>query len=152
MSTITEVHTALLGRVQTLLPAEYKRLPNPHAPFENPDLYLELGYGIVMGPETNTNRYIGSLRSYDFSWTLVLCRRVYTLDPDAAEKADQQLLLLEDLELIKADVEKNVALNDALNNTAYVGHNGIEYVQGQDNYRFIMVRANLTSSYEVHTP
>lgn len=151
MSKVTDIHTALIARTVAVLNGAYCRLPNPHQPEENPEPFLKLGYGVVFGPENNTQLMSDCQGSYDLTLILVLTRKLRALENKGAAKADQQLLLLEDVQLMKADIETDPTLNDqGINNTFYVGHNGIEYVQGPDKEGFIMVRMQLRAQYFEH--
>lgn len=147
-SQITIIRDALVTALDTLMPSGsgWSRLPNPYKPEENPEQFLRQGWGLAVGPATNTDRLVNCKYSLARTFTVVLSRKYDALENDASAKADTELALLEDLHEVIKKLSTDVSVNGEDQSATYVTDGGVEYVQ-QDSDRFLMVRAEISLEY-----
>jgi hypothetical protein len=149
MSIITNAYDALLARIETKLDTAqegYFRLPNPYKPAENNDRFLLKGYGIVLGPGQNTNRFVNCKFSINRNVTIVLTRQYFAREDDAEGKAVTEKALFEDQYILINDLEQDISVNGQTMYTKYEADSGIEYVQGSTD-RFLMLRTDFSMEY-----
>ena len=147
MSKITDAYNATIVRLETLFPSAsgWVRLPNPYKPEENPDLYLKQGWGFVFGPASNTQRTVCQI-TVERSVTIVLARKVDSLENDAVSKQATELQLLEDQFLLIQDLEQDSTINGTTMYTRWVEDGGLEYIRSETD-KFLMVRTTVAIEY-----
>lgn len=136
---ITTAYNTLQARVAALLP-NHQRLGNPYEIEENPAPFLKQGYGIGLGPANNTERQISCQGSAQRDLLVTITRKFYARDTDRATKATVELELLEDLQLIMDDAEKNFQAPTSTAIYRYATDNGIESVYADEDH-YLMVQA-----------
>lgn len=145
MTAVTTLYDTLVTRVGELLPS-HQRLGNPYELEENPNPFLKQGYGIAFSVANNPEREISCRGWVQRDLIIVLTRKFYARDTDRASKASAEKDLLEDLQLIIDDAEKNF---DAPNSVAlfkYTTDNGIEPVRADEDH-YISVSAVISAEY-----
>ncbi len=149
MSIISTAYDAILTRIETVLDVNtngFFRLSNPYKPEENNERFLVKGYGIVMGPGSNTNRTVNCKFSVERTLTVVLTQQYYAREDDAAAKAETEKALFESQYLLINDFEQDISVNGTTMYTRWVSDGGIEYVQGTTD-RFLMLRTDFALEY-----
>lgn len=142
---ITDIYTALLARLATLLPS-HARLSNVHDLAQNSEQFLRLGYGVLMGEAENTRRSLSKQSSTRRAIVIHLTRKVVARELAASTKGDTDLALLEDLQLLIDEAGANFTLSAGTHNFEYVSDTGIQHVHaGKEN--FISVSASFTVEY-----
>lgn len=145
MSKVSDVYQAYLTKIGTLLPS-HSRLSNPYKPDENPSILIKQGYGLQLGPGTNTNRNMGCSLSVRREFTVVITRLYLAREDDGAAKAVTEKQLLEDAVLIQLDVERDPTINSTATSSFYISDGGIEYVSN-DTDRFLKTEIKFESEY-----
>lgn len=133
MSAITDIVTALNTQIQTLLPT-YARIPNPYAIDRNSALLLRSGYGIGIGPGTNTNRIIPNSVSTDRTFDIVLLSQIEALPNDVTNIDLEEKEILEAQYSLIQYFEANPTLGSLQNviNSRYISDSGIEFVSVEE--------------------
>lgn len=135
---ISSIYDALVTKAGTLLPSHF-RIPNPYAVEANNIQFLDKGWGIQVVSGVNTERhiscYLGVLRTIN----LVLTRRYFALDFDAAAKAVTEKDLLEDQFLFIEDLEREPTLGGLVAKLKYASDSGVQsiFVEGLPFYMII---------------
>lgn len=137
MSNISTAFDAIKTKMGTLFPSHIQ-LSNPYDIEENTTASLELGWGVALGPGTNSNRNLSCNMSIQRTITMTLTRRRYANELDTESKESAEKSLLEDhYTLIKA-MEKEGTLNSTVSGIArffYASDNGIEVIVAEsDSY------------------
>jgi hypothetical protein len=129
-----------------LLPS-HKRLRDSYNLEQNPDLFLEQGYGLSVGKGAfNTRRSTGSMKSTSISFAVTVTRRAFALDLDPDKKATTEKLLLEDARAILEDIWEN---NFGITGSPIASFNdweGIQPVRTESN-SFLYITLNIAVEY-----
>lgn len=129
-SNISTAFDAIKTKMGTLFPSHIQ-LSNPYDIEENTIAALELGWGVALGPGTNSNRNLSCNMSIQRTITITITRRRYANELDTESKESAEKSLLEDhYTLIKA-LEKENTLNSTTSGIArfvYLSDAGIEVV------------------------
>lgn len=145
MSTeITTIHAALVTRLGTLL-SGHKRLSNAYALEQNSDSILNKGWGLCLRPGRPTRRSMSCIVTVEREFSIPLTRKFVSRELDPTKKADAELLLMEDLQILIDDFEKNNALLSTGTYTVKVnGDSGITNVRAeQDNFLACVVAVSV---------
>jgi hypothetical protein len=124
MSEITTIFDTLVTRTQALLPS-HVRLSNPYTLEQNNEQKLRQGWGLAVLGGVNTERSVSCISSVARSVEIKITRKVYALEQDQSKKADADKALLEDLQLIVDDLEKNYTLTTGKFIAKYISDSGI---------------------------
>jgi len=149
MSIISTAYDAFVTRIETVLDVAtngHTRLSNPYKPDENNERLLVKGYGIVMGPGSNTNRQVNCKFSVSRQMEIVLTRQYFAREDDAVSKADTEKALFEDQYLLINDFEQDISINGQTMYTRWESDSGIEYVSSATD-RFLMLRTTFSLEY-----
>lgn len=106
---ITTISDGLVARVAALL-TSHTRLSNPYDLANNNDLVLTQGYGVALGSAAPTRRSMSCQVSVKRTFRISLTRRAPAIEGDAATRFSTERTLLEDLQTLIDDFEKNNAL------------------------------------------
>jgi hypothetical protein len=145
MSDTSTIYDAIVTRMGTLFP-NHKRIGNPYKPEENAEPILTMGWGLTVGEAVNTNRVLSNQFTVAREFALLVCRKAFHRESDAAARATTEKLILEDLYTLIKDFEINASLNGVAMNTKYLGDGGIEAVM-PDKDQFLMIRARISVEY-----
>lgn len=148
MSNVTLGFQAVVQRMSDLFPEAdgWTRLPNPYKPEENPDQFLRQGWGVALGPASNTNRLVNCKFSIERTLIITLARKFEGTENDDIGKANTELAIFEDQFAMIKELETDVSVNGNAMYTKYVTDGGIEYVRGNTD-KFLMVRTEVTLEY-----
>jgi hypothetical protein len=145
MSTkVTTLYDAFVTAIGSVLP-QHTRLSNPYKPEENPDLLKKKGWGVRVGPGTNTNRVMCPETFIARTFTVVITRLYEAREGDGAAKAVTEKQLAEDAILMVKYVEANQNIGGA-STSGFVSDNGIEYVQS-DTDKFLKIELEFQIEY-----
>lgn len=97
----------IVARIASLL-SGHKRLPDAYNPEQNPESYLEKGWGLaIVSGGQNTERFTTSHKSTSIFYRVIISRKRFALDIDPVAKAVADKNLLEDLRAIITDIWEN---------------------------------------------
>lgn len=100
-------YDAIVARIAALLP-NHTRLPDSYNIDQNPERFLEKGWGLAIGPGGDpTNRTLGKPRTTSIGMVITVTRKSYALDLVASAKAETDKSLLEDARAIIDDIWQN---------------------------------------------
>ncbi len=141
---ITTIYTGLVTRIETLL-STHKRLTNPYDLAGNSDQILAKAWGLCLRPGANTRRIMSCANTVKRNFTIPITRKFVSRELDATKKADCERDLMEDLQILIDDFEKNNALIDTGKYTvSYNGDTGIVPVkQNQDAFLAVVVEVSV---------
>lgn len=129
MSKVSDVHAALIAKIETLLPG-HVRLSNPYKPEENPNITLNKGVGLKIGSGVNTDNAQGCQTFIRREFTIVITRKYFALETDGQSKATTEKDILEDAILIQKEIESDQTVGGTSCSAHFQSDSGIEYVMG----------------------
>lgn len=131
MSKISSIYDTLVSRLTAILPT-HNRLSNAYLPEQNPEPTLRQAWGLQYNSGENTNRHVNCQLSIEDGFVVVLTRKYYALELNAAGKSNTEKDLLEDRFLVIKDFEKDPSLLENAAKAVYVDNGGIQFVFNQD--------------------
>lgn len=128
MSQVSTAFDLMITRLRALFPAEqnYFQLTNPYDVSDNNVQFLRQGFGLAIGPGTNTNRQLSCKMSVSREFRIVLSRSLDALEFGIDNKDASAKLLLEDAFTAVKSFEKEFRLDDDLFNTIFISDTGIQ--------------------------
>lgn len=146
MSKIQEIYDALITVISGQLP-DYTRLPNPYAIEENTFLHLRAGFGVSIGPGTDTERYLGCLVTWQRDFTVTLVRQVFTTQNNTALRVDLEKDLLDDHDNLMKAVYNNSTLSGKAIKTTAIADSGLSFIDGE-RLKFLAMEITVQVDYE----
>lgn len=141
MSTISSMHDALITRLETVL-SGHLRLTNPYDLEQNPERFLNQGYGLAFGAGENTKQIIDCMLSMRMDINISITRQFVGQETDAAGKATVEKNLFEDQLLVIKDFCNNISIGTI----DFNGHNGIEFIVAEKS-NFLALRSTFSIIY-----
>jgi hypothetical protein len=143
---IEEIYDAICDILETSL-SDYKRITNPYELTENSFLLLGKGYGIAIGPGTDTERYVGCLITERRSFAISIIRRMETTQ----NNLDKRVMIEKDI-LIDHDVLRKAFYNDSTLGSKAIkstitDDSGINFIDS-DRLKFLAIELNLEVEYQ----
>lgn len=146
MSKIQDIYDALITVISGQLP-DYTRLPNPYAIEENTFMHMRSGFGISIGPGTDTERYLGCLVSWQRDFTVTLVRQVFTTQNNTALRADLEKDILDDHDNLMKAIYNNSTLSGKAIKTTAVADSGLSFIDGE-RLKFLAMEVTVQVDYE----
>lgn len=139
--TLSTVYDGIVTRMGALFP-NHARLGDPYDIDENPDLLLKQGWALAIGPSAeNTQRYATCIGSLGVNIVITFTRQFFARELDPSTKSTTEKLLLEDVQILKDDCDKN-NLNLSGPNTRWLSFDGISKVRN-DKFKIIQISCNV---------
>jgi len=134
----------IVTRIAALLP-NHIRLSDPYNPEQNPERYLEQGWGLALNlGGSNTSRFVTSQKTTNIQYQVIISRKRFALDLDAASKANTDKNLLEDLRVIITDIWDNNFNISGSPLIKFVDYSGINQVKTEKNsYMYVGLNINV---------
>ena len=129
MSTrITDIHTAIYTLVAAALP-DHTELYKPSVIDSVEDALLDKSYGIVIGPASNTKRFV-SCDNYSVRRDVVILNTItiYGADLDETIRKNAEKELLENQIKILRAAQNNVTLTGLVSKFDFENDNGLEFI------------------------
>lgn len=107
----------------------YYQLTNPYDIEENTETMHEKGWGVALGPGTNTNRQLCNRLSINRTIVITLTRRRFANELDTESKESAEKSILEDQFTLIQNIELYPSLNNSVSGITkfvYVSDGGIE--------------------------
>jgi hypothetical protein len=147
MSNISDAFDAIKTLLETTFPT-HKQLSNPYEVPENTTAALMKGWGLALGPGTNTNRNLSCHLSVGRTISIPITRTRHGSSLITAKNETNEKLLLEDQYLLIKAMEKDPTVNDneTITKMIFVGDDGIESVLS-DNDHFITIVSRFELEY-----
>ena len=148
MSKISQSLTIIKSTVATLL-TNHVALSNPYETDECTEPELKLGYGIIIGPASNSERQICGKLSVKREIGIVITRKYYANELDIEAKEDAHKLILEDMYLVIKNFEADPTLALSAGGTStfkYIGDNGLDTIF-DDKDSFFKIELSYTLEY-----
>lgn len=140
MSNVTTAFDNLATRIQTILP-NHVRLTNPYSLDQNSEQFLDQGWGLGFGSDSNSNRLQSCQLSLTQSFIVPITRKYFATEFGVENKATMEKNLMEDRFLLIKDLEKDTTLNGGDINVRYIGSSGIQTVfSGRDVFLSIVLQ------------
>lgn len=146
MSKIQDIYDALITVISGQLP-DYTRLPNPYAIEENTFLHLRAGFGVSIGPGTDTERYLGCLVTWQRDFTVTLVRQVFTTQNNTALRVDLEKDILDDHDNLMKAVYNNSTLSGKAIKTTAIADSGLSFIDGE-RLKFLAMEITVQVEYE----
>ena len=148
MSQVSTAFDLMIARLRTLFPDNegYFQLTNPYDIADNNVQFLRQGYGLAMGPGTNSNRELSCKMSLVREFRVVLSRSLDALEFGIDNKDASAKLLLEDAFDVVKTFEKEFRLDDDFFNTAFISDSGVQPLAVDD---FSVIYLELTFNVEL---
>ena len=141
MSTISTLHDAVINRVSTTL-SGHLRLSNPYQLEQNPDRYLEQGYGVAFGGGINSDRQVACKLSMQREIVISITRRYLGQETDVTSKATLDKQLYEDQLLVIKDLYDNITEAPI----KFVSDGGTEFIVS-DKSNYLALRSTFQIEY-----
>lgn len=142
-TSISTIYDALVSLLSSKLTG-YIQLPNPYAPEENNELYLNKGFGVAFADGENTQRFVGCKLSVARTFNIILVNRIVTTDHNTTVRGSLEKSIMEDEFTIINELEKNPTLQGSAFKSLFVSDNGIEYLEGERmKYLFLVFNINI---------
>lgn len=140
MSDISDIIDAVSAHVEAQV-VGITKIPNPYEPTKNPDMFLKNGYGLGVGPATNTNRKLSCQVSIQREIVIMLLREVAMVDTRADDIENQLKTLLEDELLIIKAIENDQDLGGVSYQARYSDSDSVDYLEEDSSKYFKLVTA-----------
>lgn len=143
MSVISTAYDQMISRLGTLFPvtsATYQRLSNPYDLESNASTMLDQGWGLAIGPGSNSNRNLCSVVTTVRTMNVVLTRCADAGENDDTTRDGVVKALLEDARSVVNDFERNVRLDTSDTNCRFVSDGGVESFGGSEGSMYYAIR------------
>lgn len=145
---VTTIYDTFVTRMGTLFPT-HRRLTDVFDLTHNNEQFLTQGWGLLFGVATNTNRHVSKNLSISREITVHLTRRVYARELDPVKKADAEKSLLEDQQILIADLEQDFTLTTGDHIVRFISDTGIFPVHTEKEL-FIGISSTVTTEYFIN--
>lgn len=154
MSNISTAFDEIKLRMEALFPyaSGWYQMANPYQVEQNTLATHDKGWGIALGPGSNTNRNLSCKLSINRTITVTFLRRRYANEMDIVPKETAEKQILEDQYILIKDFEKAPALNNSTSGITrfqYDSDGGIENVF-EGNEAFIKLATTYNLEYFEH--
>jgi len=142
---IEEIYNELTTVIEAALP-NYRRFPNPYVIEANTFLHMSAGFGIAIGPGTDTERYVGCLITQQRSFSIVLVRQMLATqnDLDTRELIEKQIL--DDHDALRKAIYSNSTLSGKVIETTLTDDGGVNFIDGR--LKFLSMEMNIVTEYQ----
>jgi hypothetical protein len=146
LSQIETIYDALVALVAAELP-DYMRFPNPYVIDTNTFLHQRSGFGVSIGPGTDTERYLGCLVTWQRDFNVTLVRQITTTPNNTALRSAIEKEILDDHDkLRKAIYLSNTLSGNAIKSTL-IADSGLNFIDG-DRLKFLALEMTVQIEYE----
>lgn len=142
---IEDIYDAIADLVETNLTG-YKRFPNPYVITENTYLHMKSGYGIAIGPGTDTERFVGCQISWERSFTVVLVKQVMTTQNNTEKRELVEKDILEDHDILRKAIYSSSTLGGKAVKTTVISDGGVNFIDG-DRLKFLSMEIEIVTEY-----
>jgi hypothetical protein len=126
----------------------YARIPNPYFLEANNQLFLNKGYGIVVGPGRDTERYVSCLVTWERSFTIIISNQITTTENNIdAREALEKAILVDHDKLIRA-FYANTSFSGQSMKCQVSDDGGIEPFVTADNAKYFVMNLSLLVEYQ----
>lgn len=146
MSKIQEIYDAIISVVTAELP-DYMRFPNPYAIDENTLIHMRSGFGVSVGPGTDTQRYLGCLVTWQRDFTVTMVRKVMATQNDLTKRVTLEKELLDDHDNLMKAIYNNSTLSGNAIKTTAIADSGLSFIDG-DLLKFLTMEITVQVEYE----
>lgn len=144
MSKISTIYDALITGIESRL-TTHRRIPYPYEPEKNNEQILDKGYGLMVGPVTNTQRELCDRIYLRRTFSIILTERFWATSQDASGKATTEKAILESMQTLYSWLEKVGAISTDAKIATVTLDDGIQVVGFGTDFPFYQ----LTSSVEI---
>lgn len=130
MALIENIYDECVNIIEAQLPT-YIRIPNPYVIDINTNLHLQKGFGIAVGPGTDTQRFVGCLVSWERVFSIILVKQVTTTQNNTIQREVIEKDLLEDHDKLRKAFYLNSTLGGIAVKSTVIGDNGINFIDGE---------------------
>ena len=146
MSKISTVYDAMYTLLSSNLTG-YTQIPNPYNSEQNSMLFLNKGYGLVVGTGDNTQRFATcDKKSYAREFTIVLVNQYIATEHDTDAKETAEKALLEDHATLITAIEQDADLGGNAATHLSISDGGIDFLEG-DREKYIMLELIVNVEY-----
>jgi hypothetical protein len=142
---IEEIYDALATTLESTLTG-YVRFPNPYVIAENTYLHMKSGYGLAVGPGTDTERLVGCQISWERSFTVVLVKQIMTTQNNTGNRVLVEKDILDDHDALRKAVYNNSTLGGKAIKTTLVSDGGVNFIDG-DRLKFLSMEIEIVTEY-----
>ena len=124
----------------------YMRIPNPYTVDVNTYIHLRKGFGIAVGPGSDTQRFVGCLVTWERIFSIILVKQVTTTQNDIAKREIIEKDLLDDHDNLRKAFYLNSTLDSLAIKSTILDDDGINFVDGE-RLKFLGLVMNLYVEY-----
>ena len=147
MTVIASIKSAVIAQCETSLGATWKRISNPYDIEGNSYLQLQKGFGVVTGPGTNTERYVGCLVTWERQFTIILVKKMATTQNNIDMRDDIEIELLDAHDVLRKAFHLNKNLGGLAIDVDVSFDDGMVFVD-TDRLKFLSLPINLAVEYQ----
>jgi hypothetical protein len=145
MSTIETVYDTFTDKVAAALTG-YARIANPYDLADNPDIILRKGYGVAIGPGTNTERFVGCIATWEANFVVGIILQVASTENNVDGRSTTERNLLEGVEALLIAFENDPSLSGNVIKAVVNSHSGIQYIPGERG-KYVAIEIDFTVEY-----
>ena len=144
---ISDIHDELHTIVATALTGKgYSIIPNAYIAPDNAGLLLKKGYGIAVGPGTNTQRTLAGKLSFQRDFQVFLTALIPATSNNYDARFTAEKTILEDFALVLLAIEQAPSLNENSATSVLLNDGGLEYLEG-DRDKYYLIESTVTVEY-----
>lgn len=128
---ISEIYDACVNLIETTLPTDYLRIPNPYTVDVNTFLHLRKGFGLAIGPGVDTQRYVGCLVTWERTFSILLVKQVIATQNDVEVREVIEKDLLDDHDALRKAFCSNSTLGSLAIKSTVLGDAGVNFIDGE---------------------
>lgn len=146
MTKIADIYDGIITKVGTAATG-YVRVPDPYTLTANSALLINKGYGLSIGPGTNTERYVGCLATWERQFTIGLIAQVFTTENDTINRASAEKAMLDVHRAILLAFESDPTIGATCMKSVITDDTGIQYEEGERS-KFLVLEITLSVEYQ----
>ncbi len=143
---ISDIYDECVDIIEAAIPG-YVRIPNPYTVDINTYLLLRNGYGIAIGPGTDTQRYVGCLVTWERVFSIILVQQVVATQNDTAVREVIEKTLLDDHDKLRKAFYNNSTLGSLAIKSTVLSDSGVNFVDGE-RLKFLAIVLDLFVEYQ----
>lgn len=143
---ISDIYDAIVDQIEAKL-TTHKRIANPYVIDDNSFLQLQKGFGVIVGPGVDTQRYVGCLVTWERQFTIILVRQITTTQNNIGSREVIEKGLLDDHDLLRKAFYLNSTLGGIAIKSTVSDDGGIAFVDA-DRLKFIQIAMSLFVEYQ----
>jgi hypothetical protein len=125
----------------------YVQFPNPYVIDANTFLHQKSGFGISIGPGSDTQRFLGCLVTWQREFDITLVRQVFATQNHTTNRVVLEKDILADHDVLMKAIYNNNSLSGYAIKTTLISDTGLNFIDG-DKMKFLALEMQVLVEYE----